>query len=186
MSSHVTAGMPALSSDLRNAITKIHEGRDRNRALLQDDIKREASLTKEDASFDVTDQAQQMGRPLSRSELERKLLLCNKNFIFETSIQDPTKAGVYVITPTGKRFLCGFINGISPEFSVIVPEEKTIPDPDGSPDWQKVRGMKSEIRGWRTVLAMLIKSRAITQAQAETHFETHKGRQSQNWQRRIS
>jgi hypothetical protein len=182
----ITAGLPALSPELRNAISTIQEHRERNRQLLKDEIKREASLTSSDASFDVTSQEQQMGRPLSRAELEKRLLLCNKNFVFETSLMDPSKAGVYLLTPTGKQFLCGYMNGISPEFSVIVPEEKEIPDPDGTPDWQKVKGMRTEVRGWRTVLAMLIKNRAITVAQVEKHFETHLGRQSQNWQRKIS
>jgi hypothetical protein len=182
----ITAGLPALSPELRGAISKIQEQRDRNRQLLKDEIKREASLTSSDASFDVTDKEQQMGRPLSRSELERRLLLCNKNFIFETSIMDSSKAGVYLLTPTGKQFLCGYMNGVSPEFSIVVPEDKEIPDPDGTGEWQKVRGMKTEVRGWRTVLAMLIKNRAITQVQADRVFETHLGRDSQNWQKRVS
>lgn len=182
MSRHVTAGFAALTPDLRDAISKARQERERNRALLREDIQRERLTTSPDGDIPVTSLQAQMGRALMGYQIIQRLKRCNPNLVFEVSLHDKTKTGIYLKTPTGKQFLCGMQTQLSPEFSVRVPETKEIPHPDNTGEWVKVQGIKTETRGWRTVLAMLIRSKAITLEQAERHFEVNLGRSSKNWQ----
>lgn len=135
-----------------------------------------------DAGYDVTSLQAQMGRPLSRDVIIARLRKMNAQLVFEQSINYPTQGGVYIIDPTanrddlsernrGRRFLVGFEWGISTEFSVTTPHK----DEHGTPSSATIR------KGWRAVLASLIKSRAITIEQAEKGFQISRGRESEKW-----
>lgn len=121
-----------------------------------------------------------MGLPLSVAEMQRRLKLCNSAFHFEVSNHDPSKMGIYIIESTGKRFVCGMQNSVMPERSIRVAKEKKVPDAD-HPEWKTIRRIDHEIRGWRTVLVMLLHSRLITQAQIDRHWPVSSGA-SRNWQ----
>ena len=135
-----------------------------------------------DAGFDVTNLGQQMGRPLSRSVITAKLKSLNPSIIIEQSRNYPDRAGVYLRDGVsnmedlnylcrGRKFIVGMEWGVSTEFSVTTPRL----DAYGTPESASIR------KGWRSVLAHLIKARAITVEQAEKAFQVSKGRQSEKW-----
>jgi len=181
----VTAGLPSLDPGLRGAITKARIGVERNRQLIKDDIGRESATVAPDGDLNVTDRDQQLGTPLSCAEIKRRLLLANPNFHFEISLHDATKTGIYVIWNVNgkpeKRFICGMMTGISPERSIRTPKETRVPHPDNPGEWVTVQTMESEIRGWRTVLGILLRSQVIRQDQVDLLFPMSDGK-SKNWQ----
>lgn len=182
----VTAGLPALTPGLRHAITKARMGRFESDQRLKDHIARESETTSPDGEIDTTSYAQQLGRPFSAAELQRRLKWCNPNLVFEVSLSDVTKTGIYILEnqdgKTERRFVCGMMSGVSPERSIRVPKSKKIPNPDNEGEWVNVDVISEEIRGWRTVLARLLVSKLITQAQIDRNFPPHDG-VSCNWQK---
>ena len=180
-----TAGLPALTPGLRSVITKAGIDAERNRQLLKDDIGRESATVARDGDLDVTSKDQQIGLPMSASEIKRRLLLCNPNLHFEISIHDASKTGIYVMRNNEgkleKQFVCGMMSGLSPERSVRVHKWTKIPNPDNSGEWLQVKTIQSEIRGWRTILGILLRCKFVTQPQIDRLFPTSDGK-SQNWQ----
>lgn len=182
----VTAGLPSMTPGLRSAITKARVDREMSRQRLLDHVARETVTTAKDGAFDVTSPGQQLGMPLSTEEMMRRLKLCNPMFHFEVAIRDSAKMGIYVLenrdATLEKRFICGMVNGIMPERSIRVPKEKKVPDANGEGYWQKINSIDYEIRGWRTVLVMLLHSKLITQPQIDRFWPASDGN-SQNWQK---
>ena len=181
----VTAGMPSLSSDLRATISKARLNREMSRQRLLDHVGREVSTVAPDGAIDTTSPDEQMGTPLSSTEMQRRLLLCNANLRFEVALKDASKIGIYVIEnregTLEKRFVCGMLHGVMPERSIRVPVNKEVPDVDGLGAWVQIKRFDHEIRGWRTVLAMLLRSRLITQPQIDRYWPVSSG-VSRNWQ----
>lgn len=165
----------------------IERTRATQRQHLLDEIARCEATVDSDGSFDTTDLMVQMGRPLTSQELRARLAKLNSNLQFELSPGDKSKMGVYVIEnrdgQTVKRFVCGMESGFSPEFSVRHFKVKRVPDPYQPNAWREVREFYRETRGWRTVLARLLRERLLTLPQIEVAFDTLGGRDSQNWQR---
>jgi len=145
--------------------------------------KQRAAVEGMDGQFSTTDLAQQMGRPLSRQELIARLSRMNPNLVFEQSRANPAIGAVYFRDGVsnladldencrGRRHIVGMEwTGVSPEFTT----RKIEKDQFGKPQ------MKGQIRGWRTILARLIKERLITVPDAERVFSIAKGRESQRW-----
>jgi hypothetical protein len=182
----VTAGLPSLTPGLRDTITQARINKMESDRRLTDHIARESATTAPDGSIDTTCTAQQIGIPMSAGELQRRLKLCNSNLVFEVSNHDLTKTGIYIIEnrdgKTERRFICGMMTGISPERSIRVPKKREIPHPDGQAGhYTTVNVINEEIRGWRTVLVMLLHSRVITQPQIDRYFPVSNGI-SKNWQ----
>lgn len=131
-----------------------------------------------DAGRDVTDIAQ-AGRWLSPRKIKKALKQLNAKLTFEVAHADPSKTGTYLIDGEsnlgtlyhGMKFICGMESGYSPEFSIRIAK-------DGS--------MEKEIRGWRTVLASLIRQRLIDKYEAENLFKVNFGRDSENWQKYVN
>jgi hypothetical protein len=132
----------------------------------------------------------QIGRPLFRNQIEQRLKLCNPDLFIEQSIADPKKAGVYTVTGVAdelgvvrrqKKFIVGMESAISPEFSVRHVEYEEIPNPSNPAEMTKRPKFTGETRGWRTILAALIRGKYVTRGSAEKHFEINKGQQSRNW-----
>jgi len=166
----------------------------RTRQLSDDAVKRDwernLETHAEDAGRPSTDIFAQMGRPLARIEVEKRLLKCNPNFFFEISKSDPSKSGVYIAEPLPdelgvlrrqKKFLTGMESGISPEFSVrhVVPER--VPNPSCPGEWMDRPKFIGETRGWRTVIARLVRSKHLELEGAKRIFEIESGMQSKNW-----
>ena len=151
----------------------------------------QAPLTPDGAGMRLDQTEQRMGRPLSSGQFKKRLLKCNQNFHFEVSKADSTKIGIYLVTEVrgipgirdykDRLFICGMENGISPEFSIIEAEVKGIPDPEAPDGMKWINTMKCERRGWRSVLAALLRGRFITLPQIDKYFEADKGRESQRW-----
>lgn len=132
----------------------------------------------------------QLGRPLSRTQIEQRLKLCNPNLFTETAKANPKKAGIYIVQRlpdelgvlrSQKKFITGMESGFSPEFSVRHTVDEEVPNPSCPGEITKRKKFIGETRGWRTVLATLIRSGFLDSASATKHFETNKGQESKNW-----
>jgi hypothetical protein len=157
------------------------------------------SITVEDdAGRDTGSLLAQMGRPLASSEFERRLKLINSRLIFERSIKDPTKVGLYIEKEERnvaggwtkrKIHLCGMESGIMPEFSVLHKATKKIANPElfgkDAPtreiDWTTVDTFAAETRGWRTVLVRLLHLELINRGDVEKHFFWQPSQDSAKW-----
>lgn len=136
-----------------------------------------------DGDFLTTDSSVQLGRPLMRQVIIERLSKLNPNLIFEQSRNFPTMGAIYFrngisnledldVNCRGRRHIVGMEwTGPSPEFTT----RKIENDQFGRPQ------MKGQIRGWRTILARLIKERLITIPDAERVFSIARGRESQRW-----
>ena len=58
--------------------------------------------------------------------------------------------------------------------------------PERQATWEEHMEFVGEVRGWRTILARLIRAGIIGQAAAEKEFEVYKGRDSKNWQTLVN
>jgi hypothetical protein len=147
------------------------------------------ALEKESAASDVRDGETdtsvleaQIGRPLTSLQLEQRLKKCNSSLYFERAIADPTKTGIYQIREGQKFFLLGMEAGYMPEFSVRHVETEKVPDTEIDGATVERRKFVSETRGWRTVLARLLRNGLVTVGQIEQYFQVSSGRSSQTWQ----
>lgn len=132
----------------------------------------------------------QLGRPLTRLQIEQRLKKCNPNLFVEISKADPKKAGVYRVASipdelgvvrSQKQFLTGMESGFSPEFSVRHIEYEEVPNPSCPGEMTKRPKFKGETRGWRTVLLALVRSKNLSIGAASREFELNKGQESKNW-----
>jgi hypothetical protein len=185
----VSAGNPSLLPERRRQIELSLRTRDHDRRNLQIKVANDAASVAPDGDLDTTSLERQLGQPLSSAQIIQRLERCNPDLHFEPSFSDHTKMGIYLIEnrpdpvtgkPPWKRFICGFERGFSPEFSVRHFKTERVPDPDFRGNWQEIKTFDSETRGWRTVLARLIRSGLITEPQVVKYFPL--GRDSKNWQ----
>lgn len=186
MGGYVTAGIPSLTPERRGSISALRAHREKSRLLLKDEIGRNENTVTSDGGINVCSSVEQMGRPMFATQITSRLRRCNSNLSFETSKADPSKVGIYLIEnrdgKVEKRFICGMESGISPEFSIRHHKDTRVPDPDVPGHWQTVRTFDRETRGWRTILARLLRSGIITQPQIDQFFNPAVGRSSRNWQ----
>lgn len=149
--------------------------------------KQKSAVEGKDGSFLTTDPSAQLGRPLTRQQLIARLSKLNPNLVFEQSRNYPHMGAIYLrdgisnmedidLNNRGRRHLVGMEwTGLSPEFTT----RKIENDKFGKPQ------MKGQVRGWRTVLQRLIKSRLIGIAETERVFSIARGRESQRWYEEI-
>lgn len=109
-----------------------------------------------------------MGKPMSHSDLFRRVSKCNPRITMEDSLNDPLVAGFYLTTREGKKYLVAFDKGYLPEFSIVVTDNADLPI--------------KERRGWRTVLLRLLKQRALTWRQILAVWGDAHGHSSKLWQ----
>lgn len=138
-----------------------------------------------------------VGRPLGGAEVQRRLLQLNPALIFEPS-SNPNRVCIkyWIIDPVLGRTLqyaCAMERGLMPEFSILhfVTEPyfdaRTRATPDGTGVMKnriKIDERNPETRGWRTVLARLIKQRLISREGAERLFGTP-SKDSRLWQANL-
>lgn len=175
----VTAGIPSLTPAKRQAIDTTVRTRAQTEILLSEKLRKDSDTVAPDGGIPTTSAEAQLGRPLFAAQVCERLRRCNSNFYFEVSKHDSTKMGIYILEPAGKRHICGMEAGIMPEFSVRHTRYEEVPL-DG--EIKKILTFADETRGWRTVLARLLRARLITEAQVQQHFAPTKGRDSKNWQ----
>lgn len=145
--------------------------------------KHRAATSGMDGDYLTTDATAQLGRPLTRQELIQRLTKLNPNLIFEQSRNFPHMGAVYVADSKanltdidercrGRRHIVGMEwMGLSPEFTTRKIENDQFDRPQ----------MKGQVRGWRTVLARLIKERLVSIPDVERVFSIARGRTSQRW-----
>lgn len=145
------------------------------------DQKRELAISPDD-DRPTTDMQAQVGRMMHGEEVRHRLLKLNQFLKFFPGNADPTRVGIYIIDSSangddpdpkyrGLRYVCGMEKDFCPEFSVrVTREEKFWNEDKGAEDTRQV--FAGEIRGWRTVLARLIRQRLITYPAAVTEFGT--------------
>lgn len=171
-------------------VTRFRERENRNRETLLDQIERKTSTVAKDGDLVTTDFEKQLGTPLSSVEFTRRLQCMNKDLIVEPSNSDSTKAGIYIVRPrkqpdgserVEKMFVCGMERGFMPERSVRHMRMQQMPNPDPllKHTFMDVPVFSKETRGWRTVLARLLRVRLITQPQIDQHFPVNL--HSRNW-----
>lgn len=182
----VTAGLPSVTPDLRLHGDKIQVALHRKRQLLMEDLERTVETTAKDGEMDTTNSLTQMGRTMCTPDIIKRLEKLNSRFIFEVSKAYPDLMGIYTVRHSEggsqKVFVCGMMNAPNvPEFSIRNFREKKIPSPAGDGNWETTREFVSEIRGWRTVLARLIRERHLTYEAVDRVFEVSRGRDSHNW-----
>lgn len=157
--------------------------KERTRQALRDEIK--GGLPPQDGDISTANSLAQLGRPMSSADVITRLKRMNNNLHFERAIADPKLMGIYLIRSEEpkKRFVCGMEAGYMPEFSVQHTKQKRVPDPDNPGRWLSVPEISGETRGWRTVLARLLRNRLITMPQIDRYFNPSYGRSSERWQR---
>ncbi len=136
--------------------------REKQRAMVKAHKARNEETFRADSNRSRLDAAAQFGRPLKASDIQKRLRAIIPGIRFEVSNAIPSRTGIY----KGEQFITAMETGVSPEFSVMVMQGEFA-----------VEGM----RGWRTILANLIKSRCITIREAEDTFGILKGAQSERW-----
>lgn len=96
-----------------------------------------------------------------------RLRRLNSNLFFERSIALPENMGIYYLHPLhGKSFICAFPAEHISEF------ETKVVDKDGNP--------RMPTRGWRTVLAKLIRAKFMDESRVLALFGPP-SRTSKNW-----
>lgn len=161
----------------------------------KDHLKRESDPIAPDAAgVDVTNSGARMGRSMTAWTFTEKLQKIAPFLYFERSNSDPSKTGIYVrahrrdvsLYKGDLQFICGMESGIMPEFSIIEAEAKLVPDPNAKGGRRMEYGMAREVRGWRTVLARLLKNQILTAGQIEKYFQISLGRDSAKWQQLLA
>ena len=170
---------------------RVERTKARTDAAVRENRQKADATSAPDGQHDVTNLLAQMGKPLHSKEVITRLKKMNSNLHFEVSNADNTKTGIYLITQirdnpweswkTGKRFICGMGNGFMPERSVRHTETEEFPKEYPEVGLDRVQVMKSETRGWRTVLAKLLRERIITKGGINRYFPAM-GQDSRNWQ----
>lgn len=163
---------------------------------LKDAEKRATDTVAADGDMNVMDMHQRLGRSYMGTALIKVLSRLNSNLIFERSLADNTKVGIYIMKDvrnpqtwswSRKRvFIVGMEAHINPEYSVIVPQTERVPtDPHGGE--KDILKYGREIRGWRTVLFRLLKAGLLTEPQIESVFKVSQNNaKSKHWQDRMS
>ncbi len=165
----------------------IEKTRDFDNAVLRENTKREAdTMAADGGGMDITSAEQRMGRSMSAWTFQQKLQKIREFLVFEKSNADPSITGIYIQSRTydpalyrGRlMFVCGMGSAMMPEFSIIETEEYEVPTING-PVMQ--RRMKCETRGWRSVLAALLKARILSAHDVEKNFQISLGKESERW-----
>ena len=183
-----------LSTEQVQAGDRFIENQHRQKERLQNQLNSWESYVAPDGDADITNTEIQVGRPLHRAEVMRRLLRLNPHLRYEQAIADPDKGGIYAVEnridpATGKapwkRFICGIPHQRVTEFHIPCTVEQVVPDPDFPGEQRVVQRLNGHIPGWRAVLLKLLKENIITPAGIDREFQITQGRSSQKWQQAI-
>lgn len=165
---------PALSPEARRAHYTVERTRALN-TIAQEEADRHAREQMWDGDTPTSLLEAQIGRPMHHSDIHKRLQRLNPDLYFEEA-RTGKHFGVYLIAgkysaQQQRRHLFGMEKGYSPEFSVRRTDEKG--------------ELIGETRGWRTILARLIRMRLIPVDATERAFAVHYGRSSKKWQEAV-
>lgn len=110
-----------------------------------------------------------LGKPMSHTDLIRKVTRLNPAIWEEDSINDRNVVGFYTSRNGVKTYLVAFEKGHLPEFSFILVDAADLP--------------VKEKRGWRTVLLRLLAKNALTWAQVLEVFGDAHNLNSERWRK---
>ena len=119
------------------------------------------------------------GWPMGWTELVRRISLLNSAIIIEPGGM-PNALAVRIVDNSEKdekgqplrRYITGFYMESLPEWSSVLIDDQGLPT--------------REIRGWRTVLACLIRAKALTLKQVELTFGKACGQRAAIWDRTVA
>lgn len=176
----VTAGLPAVTPELRNKRDTVERTRALSDAALAEEKHAAEASASADGGHPTTSLAAQLGRPMATAEFQRRVTKCNRSLHFERSIAYPRLAGVYALETRPdpvtrrwdlhKRFICGMEADYMPEFTVRHVELRQQPDPQIPGAFREFEECVDLTMGWRTVLARLVHERLISTGQCERYF----------------
>jgi hypothetical protein len=154
----VTAGLPSLDPLRRAHIGKNEMKREKLHRAEMDGRQKQAQALAPDGARSRTSLEQCLGKPLSGTEVRKRLARLNPSLIFE---DHPTMPRICIsvrdarVQPEKKRFICAMERGFAPEFSVLDPEKGN-----------------ETARGYWTVIHRLMREGLITKGAAEKAFGT--------------
>jgi hypothetical protein len=166
--------MDSAKQDVHRQRKQFERSVERSRALTALAEVRAQAAVAPDGDIPTNSIEAQIGKPFHAGDFIKRLKTLNSSLHFEVAKADSRYMGVYVIDrsrPEGKRHLFGMESGFLPEFSVLHQDDEG--------------HFSRETRGWRTVLARLIKSRLITEAAAIKTFGVP-SRASLKWQQAVN
>lgn len=144
-------------------------------AQLKEKIQKQVAAKKIPNQKLLEDHDQALGSPLSHTEFIRRLRLMKPSLVIQDggvagaiqlrhAVNDPEEG---VVT----RYVTGFYKGVLPEFSSILTDEHGMPG--------------REIRGWRTVLLVLIHCKIATYAEVKAAFGEPHGQRGILWREQM-
>ncbi len=174
-SNKVMAGSP-LPPEVRAIKDKAGYKQEYQTALAHDANKKAADSVRVDNGRPRTELDASIGIPITAATFMRRLLQLNSSFWFERANADKEKIGIYRLCepdtnyPEGKVFICGFHDGIMPEFFLQETEEDRTMSIAGETVVYS-GGCKRIIRqGYRTILQRLIRAGMINLSATEAIF----------------
>jgi hypothetical protein len=170
----VSSSAPSLSPDKR-LITDCKElSKFRHDSAIDKGFAEQRRNAAMDGSRPMDTAEAQVGRPMSHDMVQKRLETLNRNLIFQVSPADNTKVGIYILDKTateGRRFIMGMEHGWAPEFTIRkLRWVKRLVVANPVPQYEDIPEYAGEKRGWRKVLAVLIRGRYISKVGAEKAF----------------
>lgn len=174
-SQKVMAGS-SLTANSRFQKDKSGYKRDYQNALSADANKKAADSVRVDNGRGRTEWDASIGIPIMAETFMRRLLQLNSSFWFERANADKEKIGIYRLCepdlnyPEGKIFICGFHDGLMPEFFLEEKEDDRTMSIGGETITYS-GGCKRIIRqGYRSILQRLVRAGMINLTAAEAIF----------------
>lgn len=172
-------------------ISRFQEEQHRNLEMLWDNLERKTVTVAKDGDLVTTNLERQLGTPISSEEFMRRLGRMNPKLIFEPTLDNPLRIGIYIaerrINEAGdevedKMYVSAFDRGYLPERSVrhVKKSLQSDPDPRNKGGWIEVEEFQRETRGWRTVLVRLLRAKLIRMPEIDREFPPNWN--SRNWQ----
>ena len=155
----VTAGIPGLSPDVRNAIDGFWRKKDTQKTIMEGV---NSKIEEAKAPDNGRDRTVAQGRFIGGDEFIRKLRILAPGLVCERSINAPERFGIYKINHSADRGMEYL--GVSGEYDPM-PEFDVI----GFRDEEKLQPYILR-RGWRTILARLIRLKAVGSGRVERVF----------------
>lgn len=174
-SNRVMAGSP-LPPEIRAIKERSGYKKDYQKALVGDVRKKASDAIALDNGRPRTEYDRSIGCPITAETFMRRLLQLSSSFWFERANADKEKIGIYRLCepclnyPEGKEFICGFHDGIMPEFALLSKEDdRSMINSDG--ETEVFTGECKVLRqGYRSILQRLVRARIISLPQVETLF----------------
>jgi hypothetical protein len=170
-----TSAAPGLSPEKRAVADVTEFQRFKQEVNIQEGFDKQRALNIVDNGRSVANEQARMGKMLSNADLEKRLKVLNANIHVEEAMSNASVLGIYILgnfgeLPNGeklnKRFVCRMDRGWMTEgdvhkFKLVKRLIQTNP-----PEWEYIPELdvNDMRRGWRSILATLLKGGYITEA----------------------